>query len=222
MALTLDCNDGKAVLTMAEEGKFNPESLAAFNGALDRVLDDDSITLLIITGREKSFSQGLDLDFLTKAEPTEAIGFVKDCMHMVARLLQFPVPVVSAINGHAFGLGFMISLASDYSVMRADRGFMCLPEIDLGMTLEAGMNALVTGKLQGRVLRDALLTGKRFGGEDAAEVAIVDAATTIDQLLTRAEELAQPMRGKDRKTLAGLKADIHRPILSVIEQPVAM
>ena len=30
------------------------------------------------------------------------------------------------------------------------------------------------------------------------------------------------MRGKDRKTLAGLKADIHRPILSVIEQPVAM
>ena len=147
MALTLDCNDGKAVLTMAEEGKFNPESLAAFNGALSKVLDDDSITLLIITGREKSFSQGLDLDFLTKAEPAEAIGFVKDCMHMVARLLQFPVPVVSAVNGHAFGLGFMISLASDYSVMRADRGFMCLPEIDLGMTLEAGMNALVTGKL---------------------------------------------------------------------------
>lgn len=222
MALTLDCNDGKAVLTMAEEGKFNPETLAAFNGALDRVLDDDSITLLMITGREKSFSQGLDLDFLTKAEPAEAIGFVKDCMHMVARLLQFPVPVVSAINGHAFGLGFMISLASDYSVMRADRGFMCLPEIDLGMTLEAGMNALVTGKLQGRVLRDALLTGKRFGGDEAAEAGIVDAATTIDQLLTRAEELAQPMRGKDRKTLAGLKADIHRPILSVIEQPVAM
>ncbi len=222
MALTLDCNDGKALLTMAEDGKFNPDSLAAFNGALDKVLEDDSVTLLIITGREKSFSQGLDLDFLGKAEPAEAIGFVKDCMHMVARLLQFPVPAVAAINGHAFGLGFMIPLACDYSVMRADRGFMCLPEIDLGMTLEAGMNALVTSKLQGRVLRDALLTGKRFGGEDAAEAGIVDAATTIDQLLARAEELAQPMRGKDRKTLAGLKADIHRPILTVIEQPVAM
>uniref|UniRef100_UPI0035676865 enoyl-CoA hydratase/isomerase family protein n=1 Tax=Litorivivens sp. TaxID=2020868 RepID=UPI0035676865 len=169
-----------------------------------------------ITGRDKNFSQGLDLDYLGSAEPEEAIAFVKACMHMIARLLQFPVPVVSAINGHAFGLGFMIAIASDYSVMRADKGFMCLPEIDLGMTLESGMNALVTGKLQGRLLRDALLTGKRFGGEEAKQAGVVDATTTIDQLLARAEELAQPMRGKDRRALAGLKADIHRPILNVI------
>ncbi|WP_372810877.1 enoyl-CoA hydratase-related protein, partial [Litorivivens sp.] len=90
------------------------------------------------------------------------------------------------------------------------------PEIDLGMTLESGMNALVTGKLQGRLLRDALLTGKRFGGEEAKQAGVVDATTTSDQLLARAEELAQPMRGKDRRALAGLKADIHRPILNVI------
>ncbi|MBB3046920.1 enoyl-CoA hydratase/carnithine racemase [Litorivivens lipolytica] len=222
MALTLDTENSTATLTMAEEGKFNPDSLAAFNAALDKVVEDSSVTLLLITGRDKNFSQGLDLEFLDSAEPEAAIGFVKDCMHMVARLLQFPVPVVSVINGHAFGLGFMIAIASDYSVMCADKGFMCLPEIDLGMTLEAGMNALVTGKLQGRVLRDALLTGKRFGGDEAAQAGIVDAATTVDQLMARAEELAQPMRGKDRKTLSGLKADIHHPILSVIEQPVAL
>ncbi|WP_372782141.1 enoyl-CoA hydratase/isomerase family protein [Litorivivens sp.] len=216
MALTLDISNSTALLTLAEEGKFNPESLAAFNAALDRTIDDESVTLLLITGRDKNFSQGLDLDYLGSAEPEEAIAFVKACMHMIARLLQFPVPVVSAINGHAFGLGFMIAIASDYSVMRADKGFMCLPEIDLGMTLESGMNALVTGKLQGRLLRDALLTGKRFGGEEAKQAGVVDAATTSDQLLARAEELAQPMRGKDRRALAGLKADIHRPILNVI------
>lgn len=222
MTLTLDIHESTATLTMGVDGKFNPDSLAAFNDALDQVEADESVTVLIVTGREKSFSQGLDLEFLGSAEPEAAIGFVKDCMHMVARLLQFPVPVVSVVNGHAFGLGFMIAIASDYSVMRADRGFMCLPEIDLGMTLEAGMNALVTGKLQGRVLRDALLTGKRFGGDEAAQAGIVDAATTVEQLMARGEELAQPMRGKDRKTLAGLKADIHRPILTVIEQPVAL
>lgn len=222
MAITLGITEGTARLTLAPEGKFNPDSLAAVNAALDKALADEKVTLLLITGQDKNFSQGLDLDYLGSAEPEAAIGFVKDCMHMVARLLQFPVPVVSAINGHAFGLGFMIAIASDYSVMRADKGFMCLPEIDLGMTLEAGMNALVTGKLQGRVLRDALLTGKRFGGDEAASQGLIDASTTIDQLYARAEELAQPMRGKDRKTLAGLKADIHRPILGVIDQPVAM
>lgn len=217
MALTLEMNEGTALLTMPEEGKFNPESLAAFNSALDKVIAADSAALLVITGRDKHFAQGLDLDFLYSAAPDMAVGFVNDCMRMVGRLLQFPLPVVSAINGHAFGLGFMIAIASDYRVMRSDRGFLCLPEIDLGMTLIPSMNALVTGKLSASLLRDMLLAGKRIGGEEAAERGLIDASCTIDQVLARAEEIAHNMMGKDRKTLAGLKADIHRPILDVIE-----
>ncbi|MFT5576824.1 MAG: enoyl-CoA hydratase/carnithine racemase [Bermanella sp.] len=216
MALSLDIKDGTALLTLPEEGKFNPDNLATFNTALDAVIADESAGLLIITGRDKSFAQGLDLDFLYSAAPDAAVSFVNDCMHMVGRLLQFPVPVVSAINGHGFGLGFMIALASDYRVMRSDRGFLCLPEIDLGMTLIPSMNALVTANLSGTVLRDMLLAGKRIGGDEAAARGLVDASCGLDQLLGRAQEAAQAMIGKDRKTLAGLKADIHRPVLEVI------
>jgi enoyl-CoA hydratase/carnithine racemase len=110
----------------------------------------------------------------------------------------------------------MIALASDYRVMRSDRGFLCLPEIDLGMTLIPSMNALVTANLSGTVLRDMLLAGKRIGGDEAAARGLVDASCGLDQLLGRAQEAAQAMIGKDRKTLAGLKADIHRPVLEVI------
>ena len=217
MTLSLDIQDGKALLTMPEEGKFNPDSLAAFNAGLDKVIANDSAKLLIITGRDKHFAQGLDLDFLYKAEPDAAVSFVNDCMQMIGRLLQFPLPVVSAINGHAFGLGCMIALASDYKVMRSDRGFLCLPEIDLGMTLIPSMNALVTAKLSGSLLRDMLLAGKRIGGDEAAERGLIDTSCTLDLLLARSGEIAQPMLGKDRKTLAGLKADVHRPVLAVIE-----
>ena len=216
MSLTLEMHEGRALLTMPEEGKFNPDSLAAFHSALDAALADDTAALLLITGRDKHFAQGLDLDYLYSAAPDDAVQFVNDCMRMVGRLLEFPLPVVSAINGHAFGLGFMIAIASDYRVMRSDRGFLCLPEIDLGMTLIPSMNALVTGKLNGSLLRDMLLAGKRIGGEEAVARGLIDACCTLDQVLARAEEVAQPMQGKDRKTLAGLKADMHRPILEVI------
>lgn len=216
MALSLDIKDGKALLTMQEEGKFNPDSLAAFNAALDSVVADESASLLIITGRDKSFAQGLDLDYLYSATPDAAVSFVDDCMRMVGRLLQFPLPVVSAINGHAFGLGFMIALASDYRVMRSDRGFLCLPEIDLGMTLIPSMNALVTANLSGALVRDMLLAGKRIGGEEAAARGLVDISCGLDKLLAQAHDVAQAMMGKDRKTLAGLKADVHRPVLDVI------
>ena len=96
MPLSLETTDGTALITMPEEGKFNPESLGAFNSALDAVEADDSATLLVITGRDKHFAQGLDLDFLYTAAPDTAVSFVNDCMRMVGRLLQFPLPVVSA------------------------------------------------------------------------------------------------------------------------------
>jgi enoyl-CoA hydratase/carnithine racemase len=209
-----------ATLTMGNNGKFNANSLAAFNQALDQCLENEEIQALIITGEGKMFAEGLDLEFMGTIgaeSPDKAMDFVKSCLLMIGRLLTFPVPVVSAINGHAFGLGAMIVLASDYKVMREDRGYFCLPEVDLGMTLTERMNALVKGKLQGNVLRDVLLTGKRIAGPEAAENGIVDCSCPENELAQKAKSLAEPMMGKNRKSLSGLKRGINLDILEVIE-----
>ena len=205
-------------LVMHSPGVFNPDSLAAFNAALDDVLSQDSAEVLLLTGEDKNFSQGLDLEYLTGVgDPAEGMNFVGDCMRMVGRLLCFPLPVVAAVNGHAFGLGAMITLASDYKVMREDRGYFCLPEVDLGMTLTERMNALVCGKLGGVVLRDVLLTGKKVSGPEAVDMRIVDASASLEDLAGRAIELAAPMRGKQRASVAGLKRGINTEILAEIE-----
>ncbi|MBT8150648.1 MAG: enoyl-CoA hydratase/isomerase family protein [Gammaproteobacteria bacterium] len=210
-------DDNCFVLTLQGEGKFNPDSLAAFNQSLDDCLANEAVQMLVITGEGKNFSQGLDLEYLMSADPKQALAFVDECMLPVGRLLAFPVPVVAAVNGHAFGLGAMITLASDYKTMRQDRGFFCLPEIDMGTPLVERMNRLVIEKLPGNLLRDVLLTGKRFGGVEACEVGIVDAACAEDQLLATARQLAQPMLGKNRDALGALKRGVNIDILSVIE-----
>lgn len=201
-------------ITLHNEGKFNPDSLAAFCGALDQAEGDESIQGLLITGEGKTFAQGLDLDYLTRENPDKAMAFVDQCMAAVGQLLVFPVPVVTAINGHAFGLGAMIVLASDYKVMREDRGYFCLPEIDLSMVLIPPMNALVTGKLSGNNLRDVLLAGQRFGGIEAHARGIVDQHCAMEDLNTTAMALAQPLLGKDRAALTGLKRGINAAILA--------
>jgi enoyl-CoA hydratase/carnithine racemase len=201
---------------MTDGGAFNPESLAAFNSVLDQVLADDNAGVLLITGEDKNFSQGLDLEYLMSS-PDGAMDFVRDCMLAVGRLLCYPLPVVSLVNGHAFGLGAMITLASDYKVMRNDRGYFCLPEVDLGMTLTYRMNALVCGKLSGDTLRDVLLTGLRLSGPDAEARGVVDRTAPVDSLGELGLELARPMCGKSRQALSGLKRGINLDILSVIE-----
>jgi enoyl-CoA hydratase/carnithine racemase len=212
-----ETKDGITVLTMHGTGVFNPTSLEAFNAVIDQVESDQEVTALFLTGQDKNFSQGLDLEFLMKLEQADFQQFVENTMVMAGRLLALPVPVVSVVNGHAFGLGAMIALASDYRVMRADRGFICLPEIDLGMPFIPSMSALVTNKLSGQIRRDMVLAGRRLGGEEALEYGVVDATAELDALFDLALQVVTPMLGKKRSALQVLKSDMHSPILQVIE-----
>ncbi len=54
---------------------------------------------------------------------------------------------VAAVNGHAFAAGAMLATAHDHVVMREDRGYWCLPEVDLGLPLTAAMYAVVAAHL---------------------------------------------------------------------------
>lgn len=202
-----------ALIQFFNEGKFNPELLNEFNGYLDDLLADENLQALILTGSDKNFSQGLDLESMASMKGSDAGAFVNDCMKALGRLMVFPLPVVSAVNGHAFGLGAMITLISDYAVMRSDKGFFCLPEIDIRMNLIPSMNALVCHKLHGRVLRDILLTGKRVGGVEAKAMGIVDESANESELITVAKTLPLAMMGKDRTVLSQLKTGINQAIL---------
>jgi len=66
-------------------------------------------------------------------------------------------------------------------VMRADRGFFCFPEVDINIPFSVGMNALIAARLSPRVAHEAMTTGRRYGGEDAAAADIVEAAVSADQ-----------------------------------------
>ena len=196
-------------------GVFNPDTLAAVHRELDGALADEAIQAVFLRGEGKNFSQGLDLEYLSANQEIFS-QFVTDTMHLAARMLAFPMPIVSLVNGHAFGLGAMVVLASDYAVMRSDRGFFCLPEIDIGMTLTVRMNALVKARLSQRALRETLLTGGRLTGEQARRLDIVDAVGEEADLEALGLQVASPMLGKPREQLAGLKYGLHEDLINLI------
>ena len=105
--LTLTRDGDVWVLTMTKaDNRFNPRWAAAFSVALDRVEASPGPAALVITSSSpKFFSNGLDLDNLTVDElPVFVSGTFQP---LVARLLEFPVPTVAALPGHAFAGGFM-------------------------------------------------------------------------------------------------------------------
>jgi len=206
------------ILTMQSgENRFNRPFLNALNEALDKVEGTSGPAALVTTGgTEKFYSNGLDLAWLAGDGQSEGAAFVGDVMRFLGRLMAFPVPTVAAVNGHAFAAGAMLALAHDFRVMRADRGFFCLNEIDIRIPLAPGMAALVGSRLTGRTLRDAVLTGSRIGGEEASRRGIVDEAVPLTDVLPHAVVRAAALADKDRATYGSLKRGLYGDVLKIL------
>jgi enoyl-CoA hydratase/carnithine racemase len=204
---TLDLGDS--------ENRFHPEWLTAAVRALDEVEQADGPRALLITAQGKFFSNGLDLDWVT-ANPTEFPAYVRSVQVLLARVLELSVPTVAAVQGHCFAAGAMLALACDFRVMRADRGFFCLPEVDINLPFTPGMSALIQARLVPQVAHEVMTTGQRYGGEDAQRLGIVDRAVGEPDVLPVATALAEPLAAKAGKTLATIKARLYAPALDAL------
>ena len=206
------------VLTMnAGENRFNRSSIAALNGVLDEVEKENGPSALVTTGTGKFYSNGLDLDWIGSPDCADRPAFIRDVQRFLARLLAFPRPTVAAANGHVFAAGAMMLLAHDFSVIRADRGFFCLPEVDISIPFTTGMTALIASKLPQPTFHEACTTGKRYGGTDAVRASIATEAVPEADVLPRAVARAGELASKDKSTLGAIKRVLYAPAIAALE-----
>jgi enoyl-CoA hydratase/carnithine racemase len=197
------------------ENRFNPEFIGGFNAALDEVEAHPGPSALVTTGDGKFYSNGLDLAWMG-TDGVDAIAFVRTLHKLLGRVLAFPRPTVAAINGHAFAGGAMLALAHDFAVMRADRGFFCLPEADLGIPFTAPMTALIASRIPQPALHDACTTGRRYSGPEAVAAGIVAATAAESEVLPAAVARAAALAGKERTTLQAIKRGLYAPALALL------
>ncbi len=210
---TLDRHDDVFVLDLGDdENRFSPGWLDAVDAALDEVEGATGPRALVTTATGKFFSNGLDLAWLLEhADQREA--YLGTAQRLLARVLSLPVPTVAAVQGHAFAAGAMLTLSHDVRVMRADRGFWCLPEVDIQIPFTPGMSALIQGRLAPQTAHVAMTTGRRYGGAEAVDAGIVDQAVAEDAVRSTAVELAGALAGKAGVTLGTIKARMYGPAL---------
>ncbi len=182
------------------DNRFNVDTLARWHAALDELVALEGPLALVLTGDGKYFSNGLDLEALGAA-PEQTPAVVESLHRLFGRLLVFPAYTVAALNGHAFAAGAMLACATDWRIMREDRGYWCLPEVDLGIALTDPMYALVSARLPRPTTSEALLTGRRFPGPEALTKGLVDELAPEPQVLERAVQHAAQYAGKNRHVI---------------------
>lgn len=202
-----------------DENRFNPAKLAELNEMLDEFERAAGPRALVTRAQGKFWSTGLDLDWML-ANQDQAAGLIGDVQLLLARFLLLPAPTVAAIAGHAFGAGAMLTCAHDQAVMRADRGYWCLPEVDLGLSFTHGMGGLIRARLPIRTSHQAMTTGRKYGGAEAAGAGLVDVAVTEDLVLSIAIERVAPLAAKAGPALGAIKAQIYAAEVTGLRETV--
>ena len=210
---TIFLNDG--------ENRFNPDFLKAFLGALDEVeTSTDATTLVVVSSHEKIFSNGIDLEWLVPVIQQNDTARAKDFFYLLNRLFKriatYPLVTVAAISGHAFAGGAILCCAFDFRFMRSDRGYFCFPEVDLGIPLLPGMNALLTKAMPMYMVEYMEYTGVRLTADQCVEHHIVHRACPGENLMAEATQFAKAIN-KRRKVVAEMKRRLNQPIIHAID-----
>lgn len=192
---------------------IDPTWQARMLEVLDAVeADCDGDAGLVLTGEGKFFSNGLDVAAIMALQGEDMARFGANMGQIMKRLLLLPFPTVAAVNGHAFAAGAFLALACDYRVMREDRGWICISEVDAGVPISVPMMNLLKAKVSPQVARDAVLSGKRYAADDAIAAGFADGKAAEGDLVAEAKKLAESLAGKERRIFKTLKRTLHADI----------
>ncbi|MCJ7438681.1 MAG: enoyl-CoA hydratase/isomerase family protein [Acidimicrobiia bacterium] len=199
-------HDGVAVLTLKRPGRKNALSIALrdqMSDALDRLAVDDAFHALVITGEGDVFSAGFDLDEFASPELADELWASSDRWHR--SLLEFPLPMVAAVNGAAYGGGFDLAVMCDLRVAATAARF-AHPEHSFSQVVYGPLHDLVGGS----VARDLALTGRRVDAEEAHRLGIVNRVVSPADLLAEARAVATEIALAPREVLLAMIAKIRR------------
>lgn len=182
---------------------FNrPDALNAFRRAmieqllaiLDDVMGDEATRVLVLTGRGRAFSAGVDLGEFDQllggaAHLAEARAQVQRLQELTRRMLRLPKPILAAVNGVAVGVGAELAIASDIR-LAAEGASFAFAEVRRGLFETNGVLYLLPRLVgAGRAL-EMMLTGERITASAALQAGLVTRVVADEGLMAAAFELA--------------------------------
>jgi enoyl-CoA hydratase len=221
--LRFEKQDGVAILTMnyERENRFNPDFLAAMMQGLDEAEKDPAVRAIVVTGGDpKFFSNGLDLDWLAAHadDMDQVLAYLRLVNAMFKRWTLYPKPTVAALNGHTFAAGLFMCAHMDFRFMREDRGWICLPEVEINIPLLPGMIAICQATMTAQGFRKMYYTGLRLTGPEAVQIGFVEAVFPLDKLVPACVEFAGRLAAKKQATYLEMKRRIRSDIARILDE----
>jgi Delta3-Delta2-enoyl-CoA isomerase len=177
MGFVLTSMHGDVAKVDLNRGKVNPIN-EPFTEELklrfEELALDASVKAVVLTGREKFFSFGLDIPEFLDYTKESFIRFVTKFADLYTYMFLFPKPIIAALNGHTVAGGCMLATACDYRIMVSGKSRISLNEINFGSSLFPGSAEMLKYCTGSRNAELVAYTGAMFSAEEAKQLGLVD------------------------------------------------
>lgn len=177
-------NDGKANV-------FSPEMSSTVSNLLDQVPGDKGS--LVITGRPGIFSAGFDLKIISSGDADAVAAMVKTGFTLLARIYNFPRPVIAACSGHGVALGAFLLCCADYRLGAKGQFIVQANETRNNMSIPTPILEISKSRISKTHWYRAILNAEAYPVEKAIEPGYLDEVTEPDNLMIRAMEVANDL-----------------------------
>ncbi|CDW85901.1 enoyl-hydratase [Stylonychia lemnae] len=194
-----------------EQNLFDFDQIQRMHQCLDQIEKSTGPACLVTIGTKRFFSTGFDLEKWA-INMSDAYTMILMMQQVFNRFLTLEIPTMSVYNGSAIAGGLLLSLTHDFRIMNENRTYVCLSEINLGITINAGFASIVKNSLTPQAAK--LLTyGGRFNAQQCLKMGVIDNVYKDEkELMNQIQEFAKVYapKGEARSSLKDLKTNLHK------------
>lgn len=220
-----EVKSGIVQLTMEDRESKNTFSEALTEGLIEsfeKIKEWESCKVVILTGYDSYFSSGGTQDALLALSQGQG-AFTDKNLYSLA--LDCSVPVISAMQGHGIGGGFVMGLFADFVILSRE-SIYTTNFMKYGFTPGMGATYILPKKLGSALSQEMLLTAKNYRGEMLQKRGVPFPVLPRGEVLTHAMEIAENLNEKPKLSLITLKdhlvQDSREELQKYIEKEVLM
>jgi enoyl-CoA hydratase len=232
--IILERKDRVAVVTLNRPQRQNAFDRAMFMelGSVVRQLKEDLPRVVVITGVEKAFCAGFDVNpdnpwvaeliaavETSATEPAEKL--IRDLRAVSDEFAFLPVPLIAAVNGLAYGGGAELAVRCDLRVMDPD-AIICFSEVRLGLMPDWGGGATLAHLIGASRAADLILTARKVRADEAAALGLANRISRPGRCLEEALGLAEAIAKNGPRSVRSALSVIRQSRDMTLEQNLAL
>jgi 2-(1,2-epoxy-1,2-dihydrophenyl)acetyl-CoA isomerase len=219
--ITLEKREGVAILTLNNPESRNPlteETKDELLDVLENIKDDDLSRALVITGNGPAFCAGGDLKKISiKLTHDETEQVMKKSQRLLLSLVNLEKPVIAAVNGDAFGMGFNLALAADF-IIASEKATFSEVFVKIGLIPDFGAMYFLPRLIGIQKSKELIYFGSAINAKDALSYGIVYKVVPHDQLDEQSFKLANKLAKSPTKAIGKAKKVLNKAFNLTLEE----